>query len=53
MFGGRPAAELKVINVRGDSMAPTIVSGSYFVDISINQFDGDGIYVFGFDDKYT
>jgi hypothetical protein len=22
-----------------------------FVDISINEFDGDGIYVFGFDDK--
>lgn len=22
-----------------------------FVDVSINQFDGDGIYVFGFDDK--
>ncbi|EBA6427175.1 helix-turn-helix transcriptional regulator [Salmonella enterica] len=52
MFGGRPAAELKVINVRGDSMAPTIEPGDLiFVDISINQFDGDGIYVFGFDDK--
>ncbi|EEH7941674.1 S24 family peptidase, partial [Salmonella enterica] len=37
---------------RGDSMAPTIEPGDLiFVDISINQFDGDGIYVFGFDDK--
>jgi phage repressor protein C with HTH and peptisase S24 domain len=41
-----------VINVRGDSMADTIEPGDLiFVDISINEFDGDGIYVFGFDDK--
>ncbi|MBC7042313.1 S24 family peptidase, partial [Salmonella enterica] len=33
-------------------MAPTIAPGDLiFLDISINQFDGDGIYVFGFDDK--
>ena len=52
MFGGRPATHSKVINVRGDSMCPTIEPGDLiFVDISINQFDGDGIYVFGFDDK--
>ena len=52
MFGGRPANHIKVINVRGDSMCPTIEPGDLiFVDISINQFDGDGIYVFGFDDK--
>ena len=52
MFGGRPENHIKVINVRGDSMCPTIEPGDLiFVDISINQFDGDGIYVFGFDDK--
>lgn len=52
MFGGRPSNHIKVINVRGDSMCPTIEPGDLiFVDISINQFDGDGIYVFGFDDK--
>lgn len=52
MFGGRPASHIKVINVRGDSMCPTIEPGDLiFVDVSINQFDGDGIYVFGFDDK--
>lgn len=52
MFGGRPTNHIKVINVRGDSMCPTIEPGDLiFVDISINQFDGDGIYVFGFDDK--
>ena len=34
-------------------MCPTIESerSLIFVDVSINQFDGDGIYVFGFDDK--
>lgn len=52
MFGGRTADQVKVINVRGDSMAETIEPGDLlFVDISIHDFDGDGIYVFGFDDK--
>ena len=52
MFGGRAAEQVKVINVRGDSMAETIEPGDLiFVDISIHEFDGDGIYVFGFDDK--
>jgi phage repressor protein C with HTH and peptisase S24 domain len=52
MFGGRPSDSVKVINVRGDSMAETIEPGDLiFVDISITDFDGDGIYVFGFDDK--
>lgn len=52
MFGGRTSDSVKVINVRGDSMAETIEPGDLlFVDISVNSFDGDGIYVFGFDDK--
>jgi phage repressor protein C with HTH and peptisase S24 domain len=52
MFGGRTSDAVKVINVRGDSMADTIEPGDLlFVDISITNFDGDGIYVFGFDDK--
>jgi phage repressor protein C with HTH and peptisase S24 domain len=51
MFGGRTADHVKVINVRGDSMAETIEPVIFFVDISIHEFDGDGIYVFGFDDK--
>lgn len=52
MFGGRAADQVKVINVRGDSMAETIDPGDLiFVDISVHEFDGDGIYVFGFDDK--
>ncbi|WMY72764.1 helix-turn-helix transcriptional regulator [Buttiauxella selenatireducens] len=52
MFGGRTPDSVKVINVRGDSMAETIEPGDLlFVDVSVNSFDGDGIYVFGFDDK--
>lgn len=50
LFGGRTSDGVKVINVRGDSMASTIDPGDLiFVDIHINEFDGDGIYVFGFD----
>lgn len=52
MFGGRSPTGVKVINVRGDSMASTIEPGDLiFVDINVTQFDGDGIYVFGFDEK--
>lgn len=51
MFSGRPARHVKVVNVRGDSMSPTIESGDLiFVDITINHFDGDGLYVFCFDE---
>jgi len=52
MFGSRPPETVKVINVRGDSMAETIEPGDrIFVDVSVTDFDGDGMYVFGFDDK--
>lgn len=52
MFGGKPPEAVKVVNVRGDSMADTIEPGDLiFVDITVNNFDGDGIYVFGFDEK--
>ncbi len=40
MFGGRPANHIKVINVRGDNVQP-LSEDLIFVDISINQFDGD------------
>ncbi|MEW7314656.1 S24 family peptidase [Buttiauxella gaviniae] len=52
LFGGRPESAVKVINVRGDSMSGTLEPGDLiFVDVAVRQFDGDGIYVFGFDDK--
>lgn len=43
---------LAIINVKGDSMEPTICSGDLlFVDTSRNAYQGDGIYVFSFNDK--
>lgn len=49
LFGHRPANQVKLINVRGDSMQGTIEPGDLiFVDIAVNFFDGDGIYVFDF-----
>lgn len=47
LFGNRSSDIVKVITVRGDSMSGTIEPGDYiFVDISVNCFDGDGLYVF-------
>ncbi|MDC9591600.1 S24 family peptidase [Xenorhabdus sp. XENO-10] len=49
IFGNRAASAVKVISVKGDSMTGTIESGDQiFVDVSVNFFDGDGIYVFSF-----
>lgn len=51
MFNGRKAEQIRIINVRGDSMSGTIEPGDLlFVDISVQQFDGDGIYAFIYDD---
>lgn len=49
IFGNRPEASVKLINVRGDSMEGTIEPGDLiFVDVGVSVFDGDGIYVFDF-----
>ena len=49
LFGHRPANQVKLINVRGDSMQSTIEPGDLiFVDVGVNHVDGDGIYVFDF-----
>lgn len=51
MFDGRKAENVRIINVRGDSMSGTIEPGDLlFVDISVKSFDGDGIYAFLYDD---
>lgn len=51
MFNGRQAEQVRIINVRGDSMSGTIEPGDLlFVDISVQHFDGDGIYAFIYDD---
>lgn len=49
-FGRADAKHLKLITVKGDSMAPTLESGDLlYVDISENYFSADGLYVFTFD----
>lgn len=51
-FPGINESITRVINVKGDSMNPTFQHGDLlFVDISISTFDGDGIYVFTFDNN--
>lgn len=51
MFSGRRQDQIRIINVRGDSMAGTIEPGDLlFVDITVQQFDGDGIYAFIYDE---
>lgn len=51
MFNGRKQEQIRIINVRGDSMSGTIEPGDLlFVDISVQSFDGDGIYAFLYDD---
>lgn len=51
MFDGRKADNIRIINVRGDSMSGTIEPGDLlFVDISVKSFDGDGIYAFLYDE---
>lgn len=50
-FGRADAKHLKLITVKGDSMAPTLESGDLlYVDVSENYFSADGLYVFTFDD---
>lgn len=47
LFNSRPQQNIKVITVSGDSMEGTINPGDeIFVDVSVNHFDADGIYVF-------
>lgn len=49
LFGNRPAEIVKMITVDGDSMSPTISAGDQvFVDISVRNFETDGIYTFVF-----
>jgi phage repressor protein C with HTH and peptisase S24 domain len=51
MFGNRSEEQIRMINVKGDSMSGTIEPGDLiFVDISVRSFDGDGIYAFLYDD---
>ncbi|WP_338506991.1 S24 family peptidase [Erwinia aphidicola] len=52
LFHGRPSEHIKMIGVNGDSMAGTFEPrDQIFVDVSVDFFDGDGIYIFTIDDK--
>jgi len=51
IFNNKPASVVRLINVRGDSMAGTLDPGDLiFVDTSIDFFEGDGIYLFNYQD---
>lgn len=50
LFGGRSQNHLKIINIKGDSMQGVFESGDLaFIDTSVKNFEGDGIYVFVYD----
>lgn len=45
-LGARNPDRIQIVNVRGESMAPTINPGDIaFVDPGVQHFEGDGVYV--------
>lgn len=49
LFSGISSENIKVINLKGDSMQGTFECGdAIYVDVSKREFDSDGIYVFTF-----
>jgi len=52
MFGGRPAASLKITTAVGDSMRGSVEPGELVVlDITVSRFVSDGIYAFAYGDS--
>lgn len=50
LYRGMNPDNVEIISVKGGSMAPTFHHGDLlFVDVTIQEFDGDGIYVFTYD----
>lgn len=50
LYRGMNPDNVEIISVKGDSMAPTFHHGDLlFVDVTIQEYDGDGIYVFTYD----
>ncbi|MCK3656801.1 hypothetical protein A4G19_14070 [Pasteurellaceae bacterium Macca] len=50
IYSGLNPDNMKIVNIKGDSMFPTFSHGDLaFVDITITSFDGDGVYVFTYD----
>ncbi|UWZ92705.1 helix-turn-helix transcriptional regulator [[Pasteurella] aerogenes] len=53
LYRGMNPDNIEIISVKGDSMAPTFYHGDLlFIDVSVQEYDGDGIYVFTYD-SYT
>lgn len=51
LFRGINPDNIELISVKGDSMEPTFSHGDLlFVDVTIQEYDGDGVYVFSCDD---
>lgn len=52
MFGGRPAASLKITTAVGDSMKGSVEPGELVVlDVTVSRFVSDGIYAFSYGDS--
>ena len=52
LFGRRSLDGIELINVDGDSMMPTLCPKDLlFIDRRIDHFNGDGVYVFNFEDS--
>lgn len=52
LFGRSSLEGVRLINVDGDSMMPTLCPRDLlFIDTKIDHFNGDGIYVFNFEDS--
>lgn len=52
LFGRKSLDGIELINVDGDSMMPTLNPRDLlFIDRNIDHFNGDGVYVFNFEDS--
>ncbi len=52
IFGRKSLEGVQLINVDGDSMMPTLCPKDLlFIDTKIDHFNGDGVYVFNFEDS--
>jgi phage repressor protein C with HTH and peptisase S24 domain len=53
IFGGLPQGRVSLVNARGDGMQGTIEPGDLvFIDKGVKFFDGDGIYLFIYNDDF-
>lgn len=52
LFGRRTLDGIELINVDGDSMMPTLCPRDLlFIDRKVDHFNGDGVYIFNFEDS--